>query len=290
MYKLVAIDLDGTLLNSYGKITPKSKETLTKAIESGIDVVLTSGRPISSVKNLAEEIGAKNYIICGNGSILYDLRNDSIVFGDYLNRDRVLEICKFCDENSIFYSVYTDKVTLAKALKYNIAFYNYENIDKPDSKKTLIKLENNIYDYLKENVNQNILKITICDDSKIIFDRIIKKFKPLEDLDVLDVSHMSSKKIKYGVDEISIGFFYTEITNRDVNKWKAIEKIMEIENIKREEVVAIGDNMNDVMMIKEAGLGVLMGNANPAFREYADVVTTDNNNDGVAEAFINNIL
>ena len=68
MYKLIAIDLDGTLLNSYGEVTLENKEAIKKAISKGVEVVLASGRPIMSVKNLANELKANKYIICGNRS------------------------------------------------------------------------------------------------------------------------------------------------------------------------------------------------------------------------------
>ena len=89
MYKLVAIDLDGTLLNSYGEVSKNNKETIQKAIEKGTEIVLASGRPIMSVKNLANEIGCNNYMICGNGAITYDLQNDEIIY------DRFMEKSKF---------------------------------------------------------------------------------------------------------------------------------------------------------------------------------------------------
>ena len=111
MYKLVAIDLDGTLLNSYGEVSNKNKEAIQKAIKKNVEVVLTSGRPIMSVKNLANEIGCNNYMICGNGAITYDIQNDKIVYNKFLEKAKVLQIIRICEENSIFYNVYTkDKI------------------------------------------------------------------------------------------------------------------------------------------------------------------------------------
>ena len=76
MYKLLAIDLDGTLLNSYGEVSLKTKQALKKAKEQGIEVVLSSGRTIDSVKNLATELGVDNYLISGNGAVVYDIQKD----------------------------------------------------------------------------------------------------------------------------------------------------------------------------------------------------------------------
>lgn len=290
MYKLVAIDLDGTLLNSYGEVSNKNKETLKKAIEKGVEIVLSSGRPIMSVKNLANEIGCNNYMICGNGAITYDIQNEEIIFNRFLEKSKVLQIIKICEQNSIFYNVYTKDTILTKSLNYNILFYHQENATKPEDKKTRITIIQDIEEYIKNRKEEDYLKITICDNDKIIFSSIIRKLKTIKDVDILDVAHMSRKIIKDGTENVSIEYFYTEITNTNVDKWQAIKNLIEKLQIKREEVIAIGDNINDAQMVKEAGLGVIMQNAAPYIKEMADVIVKDNNNDGVAQTIENYIL
>ena len=290
MYKLVAIDLDGTLLDSYGKVSDYNKEALMKAQENGIMVVLSSGRPIASVKSFAQDIGAKDYIVCGNGAILYDLKNDKIAYGDYIDRNKVLKLIKICDDNSIFYSVYTDKLVLTKSYSFNMKVFNYENLDKPEEKKTNIKIVDNIYEYIEKNEDANVLKITICDEDQVIFRRIINIFKEVPNLSILDVAHMSRKMIRIGNQDLPIEYYYTEITNENVNKWKAIEKLIEIENINQADTVGIGDNLNDKELIQNAGLGILMANADPKMQEYSDVLTDDNNSDGVGKAIYKFVL
>ena len=113
---------------------------------------------------------------------------------------------------------------------------------------------------------------------------IINKLKSIKQVDILEVSHMSKKMIKHGSQEIEIAYFYTEITNENANKWTAIEKLIEHLGIQKEEVVAIGDNINDEPMIRNAGLGVAMGNASPYIKSIAKKVVADNNSSGVAEA------
>ena len=125
---------------------------------------------------------------------------------------------------------------------------------------------------------------------QIIFNSIIRKLRTIPDIDVLDVAHMSRKIIKSGTEEIPVQYCYTEITNKNVNKWCALEPIMERLNISREETIGIGDNINDKELIENAGLGVAMGNSAPYIKDMADIVVADNNSDGVLEVLKKYIL
>ena len=284
MYKLVAIDLDGTLLNQYGIVTENTKKVIKKTMEKGTNVILASGRPIDSIKAIAKEIESKNYFIAGNGAIIYDIQKDDIMYKKFLPKEKILEIIKICEENSISYNVYTDKAIIANALKYNVLYYQKENLKKEESKKTKISIVENIYEYVKNLRENKILKITICDENKSVFQAIIRKLKQIEEIEVLDVSHMSRKTIKQGTEEFVIEYYYTEITAQNVDKWNAIEYLMEKLNIKKEEVIAIGDNINDKKMIKNAGLGIAMQGSTKEIVEISDYVTTTNDDEGVAKA------
>lgn len=239
MYKLIAVDLDGTLLNKYGMVTEKTKQTIRKVIEQGTDVVIASGRPIDSIKTIAQEIGSKNYFIAGNGSLIYDIRKDEILYEKFLNKQKVLEIAKICEENSISYNIYTEETIIAKQLKHNVLYYYKENLKKEENKKTSITIVENIIEYIKNSENNKFLKITICDETKSIFNSVIRKLKTISDIDILDVSHMSRKVIKQGTEDINIEYFYTEISLKNVDKWTAIEYLISKINIKKEEVIAI---------------------------------------------------
>lgn len=284
MYKLIAIDLDGTMLNSYGVVTENTKNAIKRTIQKGIDVIIASGRPIDSIKTIANEIGSKNYFIAGNGALIYDIQKDENLYENYLNKEKVLEIIKMCEENSISYNVYTDKTILAKALKYNVLYYYKENLKKPEDKQTHINIVENMYDYISKMNEEKFLKITICDENKSVFQSIIKKLNEIENIEVLDVSHMSRKVIQQGTEEIPIEYYYTEISSKNVDKWYAIEYLISKLNIEKEEVIAIGDNMNDKKMIEEAGLGIAMGQSSPLIKEVADDITSSNEEDGVATA------
>lgn len=284
MYKLIAVDLDGTMLNSYGIVTENTKNVIKNVINKGTDVIIASGRPIDSIKAIAKEIGSENYFIAGNGALVYDIKNDEVVYEKYMPKEKVLEIIKICEENSITYNVYTDETILATSLKYNVLYYHKENLKKEEDKKTNISIVKDMYDYVKNMNNAKFLKITICDDMKSVFNSILKKINKVKDVEVLDVSHMSRKTITQGTEEIPIEYYYTEITYKDVDKWNAIEFLAEKINIKREEIIAIGDNINDKKMIEESGLGIAMKGSTPYVTEVAKYITDTNNDEGVAKA------
>lgn len=289
MYKLIAIDLDGTMLNQYGMITQKTKETIKKVQEKGIEVIIASGRGINSVKNFAKEIESNKYFISGNGAIIYDIKNNQIIYEDTLKKSKALDIIKICKENSIYYNVYTENGIIAEKLNYNTLYYHKENANKEEENKTHINIVQDIYDYILQR-NEKILKIMICDNNKTVFNSITKKIKEISDIEILEVSHMSRKIIKQGTEEIALEYFYTEVTATNVNKWKALQKLMQKIDVKAEELIAIGDNTNDVKMLENAGLGIAMGESAPEIKEKAKIVTETNDEDGVAKALERIIL
>ncbi|OKZ74165.1 MAG: hypothetical protein BHW00_05450 [Clostridium sp. 26_22] len=284
MYKLVAIDLDGTMLNSYGMVTENTKQVIKNTINKGTEVIIASGRPIDSIKTIAKEIGTENYFIAGNGALIYDIKKDEIIYEKFMNKQKVLEIIKICEENSIAYNIYTEKTIIAKGLKYNVLYYYKENLKKEENKKTNITIVEDVYEYIKNLENEKFLKITVCDETKSVFNSIIRKLRTVEDIDVLDVLHMSRKMIKQGTEDVPIEYYYTEISLKDVDKWKAIEYLANKMNISKDEIIAIGDNINDKEMIENAKVGIAMGQSTPVITEIADFVTLNNNEDGVAKA------
>lgn len=282
MYKLIAIDLDGTMLNKYGIITQNTKDVIKKVQEKGIEVIIASGRTINSVKNFSKEINSENYFISGNGAITYDIKNDKILYENVLSKNKAQQVIKICEENSIYYSVYTENGIITKNLNYNTLYYYKENLNKEEKEKTHINIVQDVYNYIEEK-DEKILKIMICDNNQLVFKSILKKIKEITDIEILDVSHMSRKLIKQGTEEIALEYFYTEITSKNVDKWNALERLIEMLNITKEEVITIGDNANDVKMIQNAGLGVAMGESAPYIKEQANIVTESNDNDGVAK-------
>lgn len=284
MYKLAAIDLDGTMLNSYGIVTENTKKVIKEKIYNGLEVIIASGRPIDSIKSIANEIGSNNYFIAGNGALIYDIKNDCIIYEKYLDKNKVLEIIKLCEENSIAYNVYTDTTILSTSLKYNVLYYHKENLKKEESKQTSISIVPDMYGYVKNSENEKYLKITVCDEDSSIFNSIIRKLRNISDIEVLDVLHTSRKIIKHGSTDININYHYTEISKKNVDKWDAILFLIDKIGIKKDEVLTIGDNINDKKMIENSNLGIVMKGSTPVITDICNYITDTNNNEGVAKA------
>ena len=283
MYKLVAIDLDGTLLNSDGEISEENKIALRESIKSGKEVVIASGRILNSVINFSKQIGNLNYAISGNGSLVYDLNNEKIVYDNNMSKEKVLKIVEICEKNSIYYSIHTFDKIITKSLNYNILVYQNENMRRDRYKRVNIEVWPDVYEFIKNSTNERFLKMSICDDDKPIFANILKKLREIKGIDVLDVAHMSRKSIKVANEIIPIEYYYTEITNENVNKWEAIKCLLEKLSIDPKETICIGDNYNDKEMLENSGLGVAMSNANPYIKMIAKAIIKDNNSSGIAD-------
>ena len=284
MYKLIAIDLDGTLLNSNGIISEKNKEAIKKAQEQGIEVILASGRSKDSIKNFALEINSNKYLIAGNGALAYDIQKNKDIYDKSIKKEEVLKILKICEENSIFYSLHTKSSILTKSLNYSPLVYYSENLKKPEDKKTAINVIPNLYEYVQSNNREKYLKISIQDADKSIFNNIIKKLKQVKKVDVIEVEHSSKKVLKINDEEIIMQYYYTEITRKNINKWSAIKEVSRKMKIRKNQIVAIGDNINDKEMIENAAIGFSMGNSALAVKNIGKITAADYNSDGVAEA------
>ena len=283
MYKLVAIDLDGTLLNSYGEITLQNRQAIQYALEKGTEIVLASGRDPQTMKRISLDLGIKKFLIAGNGASVYDMRLDKNIYENFIDKMKVLKIIKICKENSIFFSIYTDRGIITESLNYNVKVFYNENSYKSSKNRTNIEIVKDIESYIEEN-DFKILKIIICDESKIIFNHMREKLKNIKGIEILEIEHMSKKIIRTGTEEYPIEYFYTEISNKNANKWEAVNYLLKKLHIKEKEVICIGDNINDLKMVKNAGLGIAMKNSALEKQNIADYITEDNNSDGVGKA------
>lgn len=281
MYKFIAIDIDGTLLNSKGLLTKKTKETIRRVINNGVKVVLTSGRVTNSVKQIAEQLDVDRYMICDNGASIYDIKEEKIISAKYIDKQTIIQILDACIENNIYYMIFTTKEIIVKDLKHMaLAFYKQRhNCNDEASGVNQIKYAGREY---IEKINDPFIRVVICDQDRPVYNSIVNKLKAYSGIELMAAPHVSNKIIKEGDQEILLSYSYAELLPEGTNKWVAIKNLIETLNIKVHEVMAIGDNFNDIEMIRNAGLGVAMNNGSPVAKEVARVVAPSNDQDGVA--------
>lgn len=290
MYKFVAIDIDGTLLNSSGELSERTASTIKLATSKGIRVVLTSGRVTNSVEMIAVKVNADKYLICDNGASIYDVTQGKTIWSREIEKNTVIDLVKTCIENNIYYMVFTDKEIIVKDLRHMaLAFYKQRHNCK-DEATGVTQFKYAGLDYISK-IEKPIRRIVVCDEDRTIYNSIVKKLTHFDDIELMASPHVSNKIIKEADNTIVLSYSYAEILPRNANKWAAIkELITRIGNIDEKEVVAIGDNFNDVSMIENAGLGVAMNNGATIAKEVATVIAPSNDEDGVAIALERYVL
>lgn len=290
MYKFVAIDIDGTLLNSNGELSERTILAVKRVIEKGVRVVLTSGRVTNSVEMIAEKVNADKYLICDNGASIYDVAQNKTIWSREIEKSTVLDLIKTCIENDIYYMVFTDKEIIVKDLRHMaLAFYKQRHNCK-DEATGVTQFKYAGIEYI-ERIEKPIRRIVVCDQDRTIYNSIVKKLTKFNDIELMASPHISNKIIKNSDKTIILSYSYAEILPKNANKWSAIkELISRIGGISESEVMAIGDNFNDVSMIESAGLGVAMNNGATVAKEVARVVAPTNDEDGVATVLERYIL
>lgn len=267
MKKVLVLDLDGTLTNSKKKITPKTREALHRMQEAGHIVVLASGRPTPGVVPVAEELELAKYggyTLSYNGGKIIDCRTGEIIYKKTLPEDLVAEIFQ-----------------LAEDLKIGIMTYNKEGIVAGSRHDEFMELEAHI----------NHLKIRHFDrPMEMVTEPVNKCLGTAPEEIAPEIEEKFREKFR---DRITVGRsepFFIELLPKGVDKAASSAVILEKLGLTRENMIACGDGFNDVSMVKYAGLGIAMANAQESVKEVADIVTLSNDEDGVAKVIEEYIL
>ncbi len=249
-YSLLAVDLDGTLLNNQKEITLETIDAINHMISLGYYFVIVTGRPYIAIKNLIKGISKNIYLITTNGALI-TTKEDDLIFLKTMNEEAAKRILTIANEN---------KATIAIWSKNELYFNKesswqekYENMQKIKG-----RLINDDFSYL------NITKIIWFDDESKM-DEVKNLFKGVK------ANFFTSQKE------------FLEFVDFSISKEKALDYLLNILKIKKSEVIAIGDGENDLKMLKYAGLGVAMGNADEKVKKEADLITKSNQEDGVKQ-------
>ena len=254
-YKLIAVDLDGTLLDSNRNISTRTKELIHEYQSLGGIFTLATGRMEDSAKQYADDIGISPLIIAYNGAKIVDLADNAVYHEAFLNPDFARNAYQALREIKKDVVIYYGGHPHVAEINPNIERY----INR-------IKIDIRIIDNIHDIINENTKKLLVIDPLQE-FDRIREILAPIFGDQLNCVS---------SDDE------FLEILPPNVSKGDGLRFIAQYFNIDIGATIAIGDHLNDISMIEAAGVGVAVENATEPVLRIADFITTDNNHEGVA--------
>ncbi|AJI96283.1 HAD hydrolase, IIB family protein [Yersinia ruckeri] len=260
--ELIAIDMDGTLLNGRNQITPRVKQAINAAQQKGVVVVLATGRPYIGVTKYLRELDMENsndYCISNNGALVQKAATGECVLQETLSFDDYLYFEALARQLGVHFH----------AFDYNTLYTANKDISKYTVHEVLLTGIPLKYRSISEmDSAMRFPKVMMIDEPEPL-DRAIAQI-PAEAFDSYTIMKSSP--------------YFLEILNKRVDKGAGVRMLAEHLGIAQENVMTLGDQGNDYAMIEYAGLGVAMGNAIPELKEIAQYVTATNEEDGVAVA------
>ena len=267
MYKLVAMDMDGTLLREDKSISDRTKKAIQEAREKDVTVVLATGRPIEGVLRYLEELDMlteHDYVLSYNGALVQKTKSKEAITKVALKGSDLHYLKKLSDELGVNIHAFWEKKGL---------------ITPKNSKYTEVEAQINNIDIHEMNID------SIADDEVMI------KIMMIDEADILGAAmEKLPKEIYEKYTVVRSTPYFLEFLNKEANKGVGVELLANHLGIKKEEIITLGDAGNDIHMIEYAGLGVAMGNAFDEVKEIANYITDTNENDGVAKVIEKFIL
>lgn len=254
MYKLIAIDIDDTLINDNKEVTPATQQALEAAVAKGVVVTLATGRAYASAQAIARQTGLNVPIITYQGALVKNLMDEKVLYERYLPIDSARKLFEYCIEHNLHLQTYIDDHLYAR--EENQKLIDYAKLNgttytiEPDFEKLVVR---------------PTPKMLIIDDPDFL-DELGPILREL----LGDSVHITKSKPHF-----------LEIMHKEGTKGIALEFLAKHFGCSLEETIAIGDSWNDHEMLEAAGLGVAMGNAIAPLKELADFITLSNNEDGV---------
>ncbi len=263
--KLIASDLDGTLLTSKKEITPRLYQALKKIDEMGIYFVPSTGRPFGSLPRDVKELPFLKYVITSNGASVYDAQENYDIVQNFLTPEAVDITLEIAKERPDIIEFFKDgKAYIAKEVFDDLSPYHLTESHIHYIKTTRIPVE----DFFGE-IERN--KSALENINLVFSDMELRKqtWDFLQSKDHASVTASSPKNI--------------EITSKDATKARALEKLCQVLGIQRENTLAMGDGDNDLPMLRFAGVGVAMANGEEHVKNAADLIADDCNDFGAAK-------
>lgn len=256
--KLLALDLDGTLLDQNQRISQKNIEAINKAKEKGINIVIATGRTNLGAENYFAQLGLQEFLISYNGALIQNMKENKILKHIPLPMDQTLRILDFVDKNNLYVNLYLNNTVYANKAGEELEYYKKIMDIEP------VVIEGSIDDFL----NKPSTKLLIIEKDLTEVEHILSNLKN---------SYANRLNITKSIEDC------IDVMSKNVSKGNALSDLTRKLGIEPSEVAAVGDGDNDIDMIKFAGKSAAVANAENAIKENADYITASNDDDGVAE-------
>lgn len=262
-YKLIAFDMDGTLLNSKKEIRKETLKAIDKAFDAGKEVILCTGRCIAELKDYIGQIPRLRYVVGTSGALVYDVKENNEIYMQAISIEQVHEILEVAKTVDAMPHILTHESIVAGK-----DFENMEHFDMkiyiPLFDRAATKVED-IFRYYNEH-EMPVAKLNLYHVSPKEREKSKEKLKDM-DLVLADAERTS-----------------VEISASGTTKGTGLEQLCKYLGITMDDVIAVGDADNDIDVLRKAGLSIAMGNANETVKSICDVIVSDCDSDGCVEA------
>lgn len=256
--KLLAVDLDGTLLNDNKEISVRNIEILKAAMSKGIRLCITTGRAWPGSKRYAEVLKPNAVVINSNGAMMTEPATEKILFDKILQKEDAKKIFALGQERNISQIIWSQNILYGNRIDERLEDYG----------RRFAMMKPRLADDIDELLNHDISKILWYDTAELTQ----RWQREIQQDDFKQTTICTSTPL------------FIEFYNSSVSKAKTLEKAAGLYGINMNEVLAIGDGGNDIPMLEAAGVSVAMGNASREVKEKSAFITLDNEHDGVAAA------
>ncbi|MGG4165976.1 Cof-type HAD-IIB family hydrolase [Rossellomorea vietnamensis] len=279
MITFIATDMDGTLLNENQEISEANKQAILDAQQQGIEVVVATGRSYEEARYVIEEAGISCDIVCANGAEVRNKQGE-IIYQAGIESARAKEIAAVLNATGIYFEIYTDQGTYTE--DYDMGVELIVNIFTTANPGVS---EEQVRQAARERFEKGHIKLVedygvlFEDDSQLVYKFLVFSF---DDRQLQEANRKLSELS--GIAISSSGKENIEVNSLEAQKGVALEKLLKDKGLSPRHAMAMGDNLNDLSMMKVVGRPVAMGNALEQIKDFCPFITASNKEDGVAKA------
>ncbi|MCK8059735.1 MULTISPECIES: HAD family hydrolase [unclassified Fusibacter] len=261
MKKLIALDLDGTLLKSDHTIGEKTKHILNQLYNDGHHITIATGRILQSATVIPQMLGFPCHLVACNGAVVFHRENRPVKSHTF-SYELVKEIISIMHEEGIYFHLYTEDTIYCNRIEHTAKAFERSLTESEHSHVKGVFVIDSAEELLAKR--PNIFKFGIYQDGTYDFNKVRARFDALE-----------------GIETVFSNTNLLDLMIDGVSKWSGIDELAKSLGVENENVIVFGDNENDLQMIRGAGVGVVMGNAKESIKAHANHITTSNDEDGI---------